>query len=196
VIPAGGWYDTIINLQSYYLNRAFETSTAEIYEFPEESLAAGFQIVTDVEPNMNKVDLVGDQFSVPKKSLVKNGKIYDLAGSVNPCNIQIKLARATGIVTGSFSIWSENEAGTTQKEITGFKHNGVLILSADEMSPLAPETVTAGFCTKNFKMTDENPDTGRKTTRSWDFSAPFNILGIDQGDVDWWADDWGISPEN
>ena len=71
-----------------------------------------------------------------------------------------------------------------------------VILSADEMSPLDPETVTAGFCTKNFKVTDENPDTGRKTTRSWDFSAPFNILGIHQGDLDWWADDWGISPEN
>lgn len=196
VIPAGGWYDTVINLQSYYLNRAFETSTAEIFEFPEEAVAAGFQIVTDVEPNMSKVDLVGDQFSVPKKSLVKNGKIYDLAGSVNPCNIQIKLARATGIVTGSFSIWSEDETGAKQKEITGFKHNGVLILSADEMSPLDPETVTAGFCTKSFKVTDENPQTGKKSSRSWNFSAPFNILGIDQGDPDWWADDWGTSPEN
>ena len=40
-------------------------------------------------------------------------------------------------------------------------------------------------------LVDEDPKTGKKKNRKWTFSAPFNILGRDQGDIDWWGDDWG-----
>ena len=191
ISPVGGWYDTVVKLQTYYLDYLFQVGTADINEFPAETVDSGYQIVTDVQPNETGVDLAGDVFSTPKKALVKNGKFYDLEGSVNPCNVQLKFARATGLVTGSFSLWSEKEDGSAQKELTGIKHNGVLLLSRDAFAPLADDVISAGFCTKAVKVTDENAETGKKTTRSWTFSLPFNLVGIDQGDIDWWADDWG-----
>lgn len=194
--PVGGWYDTVMNLQAYYLNYAFEVGGADITEFPTELVASGYQVITDVQPNGEPVGLVNDAFSTAKKVLVKDGTLYDLVNSVNPCNVQVKLARATGLVTGSFSIWSEDEDGLKQKEITGFKHNGVLLLSRDEFSPISEDVLSVGFSLKTgVKLTDENPDTGKKTTRSWNLSLPFNLLGVDQGDVDWWADDWGWNSE-
>ena len=189
--PVGGFYDTIINLQTHYLNCAFQVETSGIDEFPEENLAAGYVFSTDVEPNGTPVALAGDVFSTAKKVLVKDGKLNDLAASVNPLNVQVKVARATGLVSGTFSLWSENEAGTAQKEITGFKHNGVLILARDELSPLSEEVAAAGFCYKAVKVTDVNPNTGKTSSRNWTFSLPFNLLAVDQGEPDWWADDWG-----
>ncbi len=191
VDPVGGWYDTVINLQAYYRSYLFEVGTGDISEFPSEAVNAGYQLVTGVQPNETSVDLAGNVFSTAKKALVKNGKLYDLLGSVNPCNVQVKFARATGLVTGSFSLWSEKEDGTAQKEITGVKHNGVLLLVRDSLSPFSDDVISAGFCTKAVKVTDENEETGKKTTRNWTFSLPFNLVGVDQGDIDWWANDWG-----
>ena len=192
--PVGGFYDTIINLQTHYLNCAFQVETSGIDEFPEENLAAGYVFSTDVEPNGTPVALAGDVFSTAKKVLVKDGKLNDLAASVNPLNVQVKVARATGLVSGTFSLWSENEAGTAQKEITGFKHNGVLVLSRDALAPLSEEVAAAGFCYKAVKVTEKNETTGRTTSRNWTFSLPFNLLAVDQGEPDWWADDWGEQP--
>ena len=191
VDPVGGWYDTVINLQAYYLNYLFEVGTADIEEFPKEIVAAGFSIVAGVEPNATAVSIAGNAFSTAKKSLVKDGKLYDLASSVNPCNVQVKLARATGIVTGTFSVWSAKDDGSAQKEITGFKHNGVLLLSRDAASPLSEDVMSAGFFTGSAKLSEVNPTTKKTSTRTWTFSLPFNLIGIDQGDQDWWADDWG-----
>lgn len=190
--PCGGWYDTVMNLQAYYLNYAFQVGCADIYEFPTETVASGYQICTDVQPNGMSVNLANDAFSTEKKSLVKDGKLYDLEKSVNPCNVQVKLARATGLVTGSLSLWSQSEDGEKQKEITGIKHYGVLILSRDDFSPLGEEVASAGFCQGQVKVEDENSG----TTRSWKYSLPFNLMAVDQGDVDWWADDWGEDTES
>ena len=196
--PVGGFYDTVVNLQAYYLNRSFEVGTAEISEFPQENLPSGYAFTTSVEPNGTPVSLGGDTFSTDKRKLVKNGKLYDLAASVNPCNVQIKVARATGLVSGSFSLWSESAGGAAQKELTGFKHNGVLVLARDAFSPLSDEVAAAGFCFKAVKVTDVNPNTGKTSTRNWTFSLPFNLLSIDQGETDPWADDWGeyVAPED
>ena len=74
------------------------------------------------------------------------------------------------------------------------KHNGVLILSRDAFAPLEDSVVAAGFCTKSLKVTDVNEDTGKTSTRNWSFSLPFNLLGIELDEPDWWADDWGEAP--
>jgi hypothetical protein len=192
--PIGGWYDTVVNLQAYYLNYLFEVGTTDIAEFPAEAVASGYQVVTDVEPNRTAVDLSGDVFSTAKRSLFKSGSRYDFDESVNPCNVQVKFARATGLVSGSFSLWSESEDGSKQKEITGLKHFGILVLSRDAAAPLGDEVVSAGFCTQTVKVTDVNEETGKTSTRKWTASLPFNLVGIDQGAVDWWADDWGEAP--
>jgi len=158
-------------------------------------LTSGYEISTEVQPNGTAVGLVNDAFSTEKKSLVKDGKLYDLLNSVNPCNVQVKLARATGLVTGSFSLWSQSEDGTKQKEITGIKSYGVLVLSRDDASPLGDDVAAAGYCQQKVSVTDVNPTTGKSTKRNWTWSLPFDLLAIDQGDVDWWENDWGTRPE-
>ena len=94
-------------------------------------------------------------------------------------------------MTGSFSLWSENGDGSAQQQIKGMKANGVALLARDEYAPFADDVVTAGFFTQQVTVVDEDPNTGKKTNRKWIFSAPFNIIGFDLGDVDWWHDDWG-----
>lgn len=199
VDPVGGWYDTVVNLQAYYLTRAFEVGTADVSEFFAEALTANkatadYEYVSEAQPDGTEVSLAGDVFSTAKKSLVKSGKTYDLAASVNPCNVQVKLARATGIVSGSFSLWSKSADGASQKEITGLKHFGVLVMNREDAAPLDDAIVAAGFCTQAVKVTDVNPGTGKTSTRSWTASLPFNLVGVDQGEPDWWADDWGEQP--
>lgn len=194
--PIGGWYDLVINLQTYYLTMQFETETCDVYEIPGEAFMTDYFVTGNVQPSGTKVDVAGDAFVTDRKSLVRDGRIYDLAASVNPCNVQVKLARATGLVSGSFSVWSESDDGSKQKEITGFKHYGVLVLARDPLASLGSEYAALGYCVKSFNITNENPDTGKTVRHSWNFSAPFNVLGWDQGDIDWWADDWGVNPED
>ncbi len=189
--PVGGWYDTVLNLQAYYLGWLFEVGTAAIDEFPSELATAGFSLTNEAEPSGEEVALAGDAFATAKKTLAKTGTLYDLAGGTNVCNVQVKVARATGLVTGSFSLWSANDAGTVQKEVTGFKSAGVLLLSRDPYATLTDDVVAPGFCTKSVTLQDYNEATKRTTSRSWTFSLPFNVIGIDQGEIDWWADDWG-----
>ena len=163
----GGWYDKVVNLQAYYNDRAqqFSIDTLEAEGFPKEIFASGFSVVTEAQPDGEDVDLAGDKMSTAKKALVKVGGRTDFAASVNPCNVQVKLARATGIVTGSCSVWSES--GTAQKEITGFKHNGVITLDRDDGAYefLSVDVISAGFLNKSIQVGN----------RKWAFSVPFGL---------------------
>lgn len=190
--PVGGYFNTVNNLQTYYITAAMSVSTADISEFPTEALAAGYDYVTSVEPDGTVVDVLGNAFTTEKKALVKNGKVNDLEASVNPCNVQVKLARATGLVSGSFSVWSENADGTAQKEITNLKHAGVLLLSRDAGAALNPDMITAGYFTQATKLSYE--ENGRTKTRTWTASLPFCVQAVDKGTPDWYADDWGEAP--
>ena len=189
--PVGGWYDRVVKLQAYYLRRLFSVETADVGDFPEELTAAGFSLVADIGPNESAVDLSGDVFSVAKQALVKKGKLVDFEKSVNQSGLQVKFTRATGLVTGSFALWSENGDRSAQKQISGMKANAVVLLARDEHAPLGDEVVAAGFFSQAVTLVDEDPKTGKKKNRKWTFSAPFNMLGRDQGDIDWWGDDWG-----
>ena len=191
--PVGGWYDTVVNLQAYYLNYAFSVGTALITEFPmQEILPAGFEQIRDAFPGGEAVTFSGDKASTAKRQLVKlDGGIYDLASSVNPCNVQVKLARASGIVKGSFSIWSLDGQQGKQKETKGFKHNGVLLHFRDDFAALDDEAMSAGFFTQKVTLKTD----GSKKSRKWTLSMPFNLIGNDLGDIDWWAEDAGWNPE-
>ena len=168
----GGWYDKVFNLQAYYNDWAqqFSIDTIQAEGFPKEILASGYRVVTAAQPDDEDVNLAGDKFETAKKTLVKrtdNKKLNDWAQSVNPCNVQVKLTRATGVVTGSCSVWSETNDGSAQKEITGFKHNGVITLDRDNGSGdvLSDKVISAGFLNKSIKI-------GK---RNWAFSVPFNV---------------------
>ncbi len=174
--PVGGWFDTVFNLQSYYRDAAYAVETAG--EFPKEALPSGYVYVETANtcPSNTPALLAGDAFSLAKKAMVKAGKLYDFDACVNPCNVQIKLARATGVVTGSFSLWSETADGLKQKEVTGFKHYGVVLLQRDaEAAALSPDALSAGYVLKSMKVSDVNAK-GKPVTRNWAFSAPFNVI--------------------
>ena len=202
-VPVGGWYDTVVNLQRFYLNYAFEVGAADITEFPSELVPEGYKIVTDIEPSGLAVGFAGDKISVPMRALIKNeDKTYVLDESVNPCDVKIKLKRASGVVSGTFSVWSATGDGASQREIKGFKHNGVLLHFRDEFASFDEEVMSAGFFTQKVTLEEEKVVNNKTKTvkRKWTFSAPFNLLGIDQGEPDWWADDaawnpdWGAEP--
>ena len=175
----GGWYDKIVNLQSYYRDYAYRVGTAEITEFPKEALPSGYtNLVVVLGPDREGVELSGNGMATKSRKLVKNGKTYKFndSATVNPYNVQVKLARATGIVSGSLSIWGENDAHTKAKEVTGFKHYGVLTMDRKEgndleMLYLDCEVFTAGFLLKDVKI----PVTTKKS-RTWKFSTPFDIV--------------------
>ena len=171
----GGWYDKIVNLQSYYRDYAYQVETAG--EFPKETLPSGYEFVA-VGPCGEEVELSGNGMAAPTRRLTKAGKTYDWETAVNPCNVKIKFARATGIVSGTLSLWSE-KPGTkpAAKEITGFKHYGILTMDRDTDNPLDglytpdAEVFTAGFLQKDVKI----PVTTKKS-RTWKYSAPFDIV--------------------
>ena len=168
--PLGGWYDKVVNLQAYYNESAqrFGIDTVSSWGFPKEVLEFGYRFVTEAEPDGTDVDLAGDALVTEKRSLVKregSKKLWDWSASVNPCNVQVKLARATGVVTGSCSVWSEADDGTAQKEVSGFRHNGVITLDRDD--GVEPDVVLSeGFLNRSIKV----------EKRNWAFSVPFRII--------------------
>ena len=175
--PVGGWYDKIVNLQSYYRDYAYRVRTMDkISEFPKEVLPSGYDFVA-VGPNDVGVELSGNGLDAPARKLTKTGKTYMWAEAVNPCNVKVKLARATGIVSGTLSLWSE-KPGTkpVAKELTGFKHYGILTMDRAAENALESlysgyEVFTAGFLLKDVKI----PVTTKKS-RTWKFSTPFDIV--------------------
>ena len=182
--PVGGFYDTVERLQRHYFDRGetgFAIDTVGVDELPDALFTVGkvtyTQRVATQQADGFAVDLAVDAFATAKKALAKDStkKKTDFAASVNPANVQVKVARATGLVSGSFSVWAENEAGA-QKEITGAKHYGVVLMSSAELPPdgigdIAADTVTAGF----FNLPVTLPS-GAKT-RKWTYAAPFSIKG-------------------
>lgn len=172
--PCGGLYDKVLNLQRYYLDRALSVVTVD--EFPADELPEGYAYVADVSPSGFGLVLSGDKIVYDKKKIVKTNKLTDFDLSVNVCNVSVKLVRATGLITGGFSLWSANEDGMKQKEVTGFKTYGVLLLARDSSAPLNDSVIAPGFVSKKVKKTtyDEN---NRKKNITWTFSAPFNIVG-------------------
>ena len=183
--PVGGYFDTVINLQSYYIRSAFQVDTTGAISFPAEMFT--YTPVETGEANGTPVDVNLNAFAVAKKQLVKDPdtKAYDFEDSVNPANVQVKLARATGLVSGSFSIWTEgvkDDGSIVQKNVTGPKHYGVLLLSRDAKSlggDDSDEVLPAGIASAGFFQTSVKvTDSATNKKRTWKFSGAFNIKDI------------------
>lgn len=171
--PVGGWYNTLYNLEAYYLGWEFAVRTGDYTQF-DEPLSAGYTYAAE-QANGLPVSLAGNALSVAKRSLAKNPfnkKLYDLAESINPANVSVKFTRSTGLVSGSFSIWTEAE--NAQKEIKKINHYGVVTLSRGENSPMDESVLSSGFFLLPMKVSG----------RSWSASLPFDIVG-DYTDPDW-----------
>ena len=186
MVPTGGWYDKVVNLQNYYRSRKFAVSAAETgNDLPTEALAnANYSFTTLSSPNDLEVSFIGDTMVVAAQKLVKNKTtgLTDFDTSVNPWNTTVKLNRATGLVSGTFNAWEwivKNDlAGfyynTAQKQITKLAHKGVLLYSRDASaeSPLAEEVLSAGY----FLMPATTSTKAATIKATWKASLPFNIL--------------------
>lgn len=193
LIPCGGWYDTVYNLQTYYLNYDFEVDAGDTDELPEELLADGYEFVNSTMPTGESMELQGNNAVVEKQVLVKDliTKLYDFEASVNPSNLKLTFKRATGVISGTFELWSEGEnakGDTVQKKISGFKHEGIMIFSRDALSPLDGDIWSVGYY---LAPAATSSITKKKCTLSYQF----NIKAIDKGDIDHWEQDGGWNPE-
>ena len=183
--PAGGWYDTVSNLQRSYLESDLSVDLPEGVNALEDimdALALGGDYAFVAQPSGQAVDLIGNTLSVGKQTLVKDAskKLNDWDASSNASNVKLTFKRATGIVSGTFDLWYEgtNAKGVKeQKSITGLKHEGVLVpmrgddflLDAEVLSSgffLAPQTLTTMVGTK-------------KVSRKWTGSYRFDIRAVD-----------------
>ena len=194
LVPVGGWYDTVFNLQSYYRSFALKLDAPTVAEFPSQTLPEGFTFIDSesVQPGSVAIAFAGNSVSVPKKKIVKSDGVTLFDESENPCDLKVKFKRATGVLSGSFTLWTESDS--KQKQITGIKHEGVLLLQRDDTGILPDDVLSAGFVTYSTKVSrdvDYNQKTGKYLQRKWTLSLPFNLLGTDQNPIDWWADDWG-----
>ena len=180
IAPVGGYFDTVINLQRNYIDYAATIKTADVMEFPAETFT--YEPVSAQQPNGFSVGFNMNNIELPKKSIVKDdSKLIDFEASANPANIVIKFARATGVVSGSFSLWSQGydaNDNLIQKEIKGIKHFGIMLLARDKAShaefseKLSENVISAGFMQLPLNVQDELTEKIRK----WTFSDVFNIV--------------------
>ena len=175
--PAGGWYNKTWRVQRYYLDCDLAAYTVGEEDLPYDALASGYTFKVNSTPNNLEVRLAGNKTKVPAKSLVKESStlLYDLEKSINPWSTTINYTRATGLVSGTFTAWSETPAATKQMQIQKIPHKGVMLFNRDAAAPVDDNVWSAGY----FLM----PTLKNK---SWQASLPFNIIATPvDGGRDW-----------
>ncbi len=174
----GGLYDTLFNLQTYYLNAELTVGASGA---PAALDATYTQLLCTPETYGLALAPVGDTLTVGKRTLVKvpgSATLYDYANSVNPCNLTLTYTRATGLYLGSFSLWYGNAAGTAQKEQTSVKFQGVLT-PAKAAGSVYTDSPGLGFYQISEKI----------GVRTWSGSYLFEIR-MQEAAVDW-SEGWG-----
>ena len=160
VRPAGGWYDTVFNLQNYYRTYSYVVApNGCAMEFPKEALSAGYDYVLGAGPADVGVELSGNS----------------LAAKASLSGLKVSFARATGIVSGSFSLVTANEAGK-QKKITGVKHYGILTQDRAMHSWLNTLQGTDRLLTAGFSLQEVKLPVTTKKTRTWKSSLEFDLV--------------------
>ena len=206
--PVGGWYDTVVNLQRYYRSADFsynefsvDTAAGNDLWLLQELLTENsksqydddpdYKFVAEASANGQAVDVVGNDISVVKQTLVKKidpetgraGKYNDWSNSVNAANVKLTFKRATGIMTGTCDLWYAgnkviNAAGDTtyeEKSFANCKHAGVLLLSRDPAQNWLGDTDEACTWTAGSVVIPQSIPLGNNKTRKWNASFRFNI---------------------
>ena len=177
--PVGGYYNTILNLQTYYLDYAFNV-VMEGYDFPDELLGSNEEYVCYPGLFGDTLNLLGQSITMDKtvKSMrPDNKRLIDWNASVNPSGLTMMFKRATGLYSGQFDIYAgDASAGeeTKQTKLGTYKHQGVLLLSRDETSGALAfdDGVMPGFWTMAVTIKDEETNRSRKFTAS----LPFKVV--------------------
>ena len=180
IAPTGGWYNKTWNVQRYYLDSDLAIQAAGTEELAAVAdatgtLGSGYVFKLNCTPTDLAVKLTNNGTSVAARSLVKESStlLYDLVKSVNPWDAKYTYARATGLVSGTFSAWKETSATTKQVEIKNIAHKGVMIFFRDDASPLDENAWSAGY----YLI---------QATKSWKASMPFNVIATPvSGGRDW-----------
>lgn len=147
VEPIGGYYNTVYNLQRYYLDEEFRVKGLDLEEIPAEFF--GTKIPT-VYPG--SFDAILDW------------QINSLKLASNPANIKFTFKRATGIWTGTFDIFVEGQS----KKFGGksYSHQGVLVMYRDPLATIGEDVPMMGFYQLPIKSGG----------RSWTASLPFDVV--------------------
>jgi len=127
VNACGGYYDSVMNLQTYYLCKplTFEDdtgypATANLpADYDGANGVSNYQLVTGDDgkllPFGTAITVGAQSFSVAAKKLVQDGDTgsafdgIDYDASVNPSGLKLGLTRATGLLSGSFVLNYERE---------------------------------------------------------------------------------------
>jgi hypothetical protein len=130
VEAVGGFYNTLLNLQTYYLNQSLTVGDMTFDGLPEQLDATYTKLL--YWPGFDEaipLTLVGSSFAQERRVLardVNNARLNDFEASVNPCNLNVNLNRNTGIFQGNFGLWYGNDLGTLQREQAGIRIQGVM----------------------------------------------------------------------
>ena len=170
LLPAGGWYDTVVNLQRYYLSNAFTVETEPVTGIPEYLRYPGLAYSIDSTPHGVEAVLNGDELSPVATSFVMDGRRFDLSKSLNPWGVKFSFNRGNGLVDGTFSLITDN-GSDPQGYAATLTHKGVLLMNCDPKSPFV-DLLTAGF----YLMPSSK--------NGWQISRPFNIRAT-AVDPDW-----------
>lgn len=149
LLPSGGWYDTVVNLQRHYLDRDFSVEAEPVTGLPAGLLPSGYGYVIDTMPRDLGVELQGNALSVPAQKFVmetKNPSRIDFAASINPWALNASFNRANGLMSGNFKALSDNRETNVQAYAGTCEYRALLLMNRDEdNSRLDDETLFSGF---------------------------------------------------
>lgn len=181
VEPTGGWYDTVMNLQAYYIESPLCVAGVDSWMLPEELLSDLDEYVVFPGVKEEYLGIAGNVVAAPAQSLVASSETegaIDVEKSTNPSNLKFSLKRATGVFSGSFELWAADYASAAVK-IGTYSHKGVVLFSWDDEATVLPmrsirgDTVASGFCTLPIKLGSGS------SARTWKCSLPFTVESVD-----------------
>ncbi len=208
---AGGYYDTIMNLQTYYLNKTL--SFADRTDYPETELlerlpadndgkdgTSGYLLLSEDErllPFGTALVVGGSSFSVAARNRVTNGldqashsmlDYINFTNSSNLAGLTFSYKRATGLLSGTFELVyeRENANGAYVRRTRTVSYKGVhtpVRPDADD-----PEDASAGVQGGGFYLIPDTgaylDNTGRTKKYSFNWSFAFELFSEeDSGDA-------------
>ena len=216
----GGFYDTVMNLQTYYLCRKLTFDDSSVFP-ATNSLPRDYDglyglskycLVTNSDDELRFMPFgtqltVGAQaFSVPAKNIVRKtsytatGSSFaniDEENSVNLSGLTIRLARATGLLAGSFVLNYERIGTSSLRTRTvSFKgvHTTVRPAAVPEAEPdPADDAPISRIEADGFYLIPDTSsyidNTGRNHPYSFDWSFPFELNSVEAHDRTWCQED-------
>lgn len=133
---SGGYYDTLMNLQTWYLGQtltfgAFGEALAAPAAYNGTDDATSGYALLDQTPEGLQLTVLAQTLSVPGKVLAyipagdRSGAI-DFGQSVNPNGISLRYTRATGLITGSFTLYYQSGGADQAYKTRSVTYKGVM----------------------------------------------------------------------